>query len=285
MRARRWRGRGARQEGSDHQHRWSWGPRYHLQQEDSCRHWVSWPEHSTLPGNNDNNTGETPGYIVVIRLSETELMPDLPLMTPSPGQDRRTRFSSRPADRGRGRGAGQDRRRRTSSEPAVSPASALYQPRSTTVHLYFPLDRGATIPEELSAGVRPPFPYPFTGPVEDVDRREVQQALVRDWEKEYFRQLNPTVGSVARVLQLQAMGRWLDGWRRSRRTGNWLFFGRNPSPTRLISETQVVGNLRGAAAARILNQEKEGEERGAAEERAGRHVNEAAARAGEKVSV
>ena len=141
------------------------------------------------------------------------------------------------------------------------------------------------MPEELSAGVRPPFPYPFTGPVEDADRREVRQALVRDWETEYFRQLNPTVGSVARVLQLQAMGRWLDGWRRSRRTGNWLFFGRNPSPTRLTSETQLAGPLRGEAAARILNQEKEGEERAAAEERAGRHVNEAAARAGEKVTV
>ena len=134
-------------------------------------------------------------------------------------------------------------------------------------------------------GDRPAYPYPFTAPVLAADIRVVRTTLEGEWDDEVARQIGPTTGSVARVLQLRAPGRWSDGWRRSRRTGTWLFFGRNPSPTRLTTETQIRGNLRGEAAARLLNQEKEGEERGAAEERAGRHVNEAAARAGEKVTV
>ena len=223
--------------------------------------------------------GSITGALNSTRLSDPDSVPPLATPTPSPPEAKKL-FSSKPADRGR-RGVRGGARRRTASDPTGSPRAAQQNARGELVHRIFPLDFTA-IPRELRVGRRPAYPYPFTGLVQPVDRDVVRGALVRSWEEEFYRQIDPTEGSVARVLQLHTIGRWLDGWRRSRITGEWMFFGRDPSPSRLRSETQLVGRQRGEAAARVQNEEKEGLSSSLAERRAKRLADEAAERAGEK---
>ena len=103
--------------------------------------------------------------------------------------------------------------------------------------------------------------------------------LERDWTATMERQINPTVGSVARVMQLQTMGRWLDGWRRSRRTGQWLFFGPEADSDRIRDEVELAGRLRGEAVARVARQTMAREPRIEAEARTGEEAARAANRA------
>ena len=108
--------------------------------------------------------------------------------------------------------------------------------------------------------------------------------LERDWRATEERQINPTVGSVARVMQMQTMGRWLDGWRRSRFTGLWLFFGPGADPNRIQDEVELAGRLRGEATARVARQLVEKESRAEAEARTGENAVRAAERAARRVS-
>ena len=111
------------------------------------------------------------------------------------------------------------------------------------------------------------------------NRAAVMDELERDWTATRERQINPTVGSVARVMQMQTSGRWLDGWRRSRFTGQWLFFGPAADPNRIQDEVELAGRLRGEATARVARQTVERESRAEAEARTGEDAIRAAERA------
>lgn len=165
---------------------------------------------------------------------------------------------AKPATRGR-RLTGATGRTRRKSEPP-SPASREFTMTADSVHEIFPTTE-RDIPMALTVGDRPPFPYPFTGSIDPANVPRVREALERDWTEEFLRQIDPTVGSVARILQLRAIGRWMDGWRRSRRTGEWLYLGPNPSPPILEEERERAGETMIRATARVRSEEGAAEER------------------------
>ena len=63
--------------------------------------------------------------------------------------------------------------------------------------------------------------------------------LERDWDIEANRQIEPTIGSIARAIQWRAILMVANGWRRSRRTGNWIFVGDEPTGNALRREREV----------------------------------------------
>ena len=178
------------------------------------------------------------------------------------------------------------KRRRSSSEPpsptsGPSPASRMFNLVCSTVHDIFPMSF-CPVPLELrvdtASNPRPDYPFPFTGRVMHEERNRVRMTLERDWTEEYLRQLNPTVGSVARTLQWRARGRYSAGWRRSRFSGEWLYFGPAPDPTRVADETEVVGRQRMEAAAMVDREVDRREDARWAEARAANFAQESALR-------
>ena len=127
------------------------------------------------------------------------------------------------------------------------------------VHLIFST-WDVRVPTALRTGFRPVYPYPFTGLVTDEHRERVRETLELAWVEEAARQTNPSVGSVSIMLQLRTSWRWEQGWRRSRRTGEWLFMGDPTSETfqeRLETETEDRSNLRGVALRRLATMVRE----------------------------
>ena len=61
------------------------------------------------------------------------------------------------------------------------------------------------IPESLREFLRPEFPFPFTGPVEERNQGEIRASLEAEWRPEAARQRTPTVATVAALLQLRTL--------------------------------------------------------------------------------
>ena len=208
--------------------------------------------------------------------SLTDQLPDLATPTPTPRRTR-SRFNLQPTD-GMSRAASRPRRP-TSAPP--SPASEMFPLDCRSVHDLFPLNF-CPVPLELrvdtAANPRPDYPYPFTGRVREEDKKKVRNTLERDWTEEYLRQLNPTVGTLARTLQYRTQGRYTAGWRRSRFNGEWLYFGPAADPGALASETEVVGRQRVEAARLVDREVDQREEARWAEARAANFAKESVAR-------
>ena len=125
-----------------------------------------------------------------------------------------------------------------------SPASAMFPTRSRYhVHDVFPLANKEIHPVLRISGRRPAWPFPFTAPVSKERRVPVMRELERDWDIEANRQIEPTLGSIARAIQWRAVLMVANGWRRSRRTGNWIFMGDEPSSNALRKEREVKMNV------------------------------------------
>ena len=125
-----------------------------------------------------------------------------------------------------------------------SPASAMFPTRSRYhVHDVFPLSNKEIHPVLRISGRRPAYPFPFTAPVSRERRAPVMRELERDWDIEANRQIEPTLGSIARAIQWRAVLMVANGWRRSRRTGTWIFMGDEPSSSALRKEREVKMNL------------------------------------------
>ena len=121
-----------------------------------------------------------------------------------------------------------------------SPASTLFPTRSRYhVHDVFPLSNKEIHPVLRISGRRPAWPFPFTAPVSKERRVPVMRELERDWDIEANRQIEPTIGSIARAIQWRALLMFANGWRRSRRTGTWIFVGDEPSYNALRKEREV----------------------------------------------
>ena len=121
-----------------------------------------------------------------------------------------------------------------------SPASAMFPTRSRYhVHDVFPLSNKEIHPVLRISGRRPAYPFPFTAPVSRERRAPVMRELERDWDIEANRQIEPTLGSIARAIQWRAVLMVANGWRRSRRTGTWIFMGDEPSSSALRKEREV----------------------------------------------
>ena len=127
------------------------------------------------------------------------------------------------------------------------------------VHMIMPLD-DMRVPTSLRSGFRPLHPYPFTGNIGLRDRPEVRRRLEADWNEEAARLVNPTVVQVASMLQLRTLWRWEMGWRRSRRTGQWLFLGDRNSygfVARMAAEEEEQGPRRQRAVERMAAVERQ----------------------------
>ena len=136
---------------------------------------------------------------------------------------------------------------------AASPDPLPIGLHTDMVHLIFPL-RDTRVPPALRTGFRPIHPYPFTGQVAAANIEDVRALLELAWVEESARQRHPTVGSVSIMMQLRALWRWEQGWRRSRTTGEWIFMGESASAgfeERLQSETEDRSMLRGVALQRL----------------------------------
>ena len=176
---------------------------------------------------------------------------------------------------------------RVASPAPEDPAMAVGL-HTDMVHLIFST-WDVRVPPALRTGFRPVYPYPFTGMVTDEHRERVRETLELAWIEEAARQTNPSVGSVSIMMQLRTSWRWEQGWRRSRRTGEWLFMGDPTSENfqgRLESETEDRSNLRGVALRRLATMVREEDmncPRGAveAERRMREHLREIRLNAGE----
>ena len=130
----------------------------------------------------------------------------------------------------------------------------LYINQPNTVHLIFPLDPDSQPPSWLRRGYRPDFPYPFTGAVARADREVVRRALERDWRQEAAQVDDATDVGVAALFQMRTFWLWENGWRRSRFSGNWGFYGSGDDEDhqgRLNAETQMRGEERQRAQRRL----------------------------------
>ena len=127
------------------------------------------------------------------------------------------------------------------------------------VHMVMPLD-DVRVATSLRSGFRPLFPYPFMGRIRLEERPAVRLVLEAEWNAQAARLANPTVVQVASLVQLRTLWRWEQGWRRSRRTGQWIFLGDRGSydfVTRMASENEDRGPLRLVALRRLAAVERE----------------------------
>ena len=143
---------------------------------------------------------------------------------------------------------------------AAEPGPARrYLNQQTTVHLIFPLD-DVRVPPYLRRGFRPIHPYPFTGQVARANREEVRRTLELDWRAEAAGISDATDIGIAALMQIRALWYWEGGWRRSRFTGQWGFYGDSNDEDHqgyLNAESQVRGPLREEADRRILRMTRE----------------------------
>lgn len=129
--------------------------------------------------------------------------------------------------------------------PVLLPGHAhTYIAQPNAVHLVFPTDPNAVVLEYMSRGFRPVHPYLFMGHVAPLDRPTVRRALERAFREEAALLDDSTDISVTAVMQFRANFLWELGYRRSRFSGNWMYFRDNTTQdfqAYLNAETKVRG--------------------------------------------
>ena len=139
--------------------------------------------------------------------------------------------------------------------PVLLPGHAhTYIAQPNAVHLVFPTDPANVVPDYMSRGFRPSPPYPFTGHVAPLDRPTVRRTLERAFREEAALLDDSSDIGVTAVMQFRANFLWELGFRRSRFSGNWMYFGDNTAQdyqAYLNAETEVRGRERSEARKRF----------------------------------